>query len=151
MTAARPAAWFPDDRTFVSPDTYDAFFAVIERLESVLDDETAALAGRRHDGLGEFTRRKRQGFLELDRLMRAMEKAIPNQEILARLAQFKRKLEANDAMLAVHLRAAQAVTALIVRVMRDCESDGTYSRAHGRIDHHSGRDDGYGRMDRDWA
>lgn len=125
---------FPHDRKFVSSETYDAFFAVVERLEVSVDAETAALAAHRHDHLGEFTRRKRQGFLELNRIMRSMEKTIPSQDVIARLARFKTKLEANNATLHVHLRAVQEVTAIIVRVMRESESDGTYSQASGRAD-----------------
>lgn len=122
---------FAQDRKFISPETYDAFFAVVERLEAVLDDETAALAAQRHADITDFTRQKRQGFLELNRILRSIDNAIPSQSILARLADFRSKLEANDAMLRRQLRAVQEVTDIIVRVMQDHESDGTYSRSYG--------------------
>ena len=132
MTSATPATFFPDDRKFVSPESYDAFFAVIERLEAVIEAETKALADGGRADVVEFTRQKRQGFLELGRIMKALERTIPSQDILARLAGFRRKLEDNDAALRVHLQAVRAVNALIVRVMREAESDGTYSRGYGR-------------------
>ena len=130
MTPA--ATFFPHDRKFVSPETYDAFFAVVERLEATIEGETKALADGGRADVVEFTRQKRQGFLELGRIMKAMERTIPSQDILARLAGFRRKLEDNDAALRVHLQAVRDVNALIVRVMREAESDGTYSRGYGR-------------------
>ena len=68
--------------------------------------------------------------------MRSMEKTIPSQDILSRLSQFRRRLEANESMLSLYLQAVQDVTAIIVRVMRDSESDGTYSIAYGQADHY---------------
>ena len=134
MTSAapNPVAWFPEDRSFVAPETVDAFCAVIERLETVIEMETKALAGNRTALLGDLARHKRQGFLELTGVMKAMERTIPSQEIIGRLAAFRETLAANAAVLRVHLRAMQEVTALIVKVMRDAESDGTYSRGFGR-------------------
>lgn len=126
---------FAFDRKFVPPDTYDAFFAVVERLEATIEGETAALATHRPGAVANFTRQKHQGFLELDRIMRAIEACIPSQDIIARIASFKRKLEANDVMLRTHLKAAQEVTEIIVRVMRESESDGTYSRSYARADY----------------
>ena len=126
MTAA--AAFFPDDRKFVSSETYDAFFAVVGRLEAAVDAETRALASGRNPEVAELTRQKRQGLLELNRLMKAMERAIPSQDIIAKLAGFRRKLGENDAALRVHLQAVREVNALIVKVMREADSDGTYSR-----------------------
>ncbi len=133
MHAHRPV--FPVDRTFVPPETYDAFFAVVERIEAVLAAETAALAAQRHHHLADLTRQKRQGFLELNRIARQLAAAIPSQEIIARLAAFSTVLEANAAMLRTHMRAVKGVTDIIVKVMREAESDGTYSRAHGRADY----------------
>ena len=128
---------FPADRAFVSPETYDAFFAVVERIEAVLAAEMAALGTRQHRELGELTRQKRQGFLELNRIMRQLANTIPSQDILARMARFQGSLQANAAMLETHMRAVKAVTDIIVQVMRECESDGTYSRSYGRADYGS--------------
>lgn len=130
---ATVATWFPEDRKFVSAETYEAFVAVVERLETVIETETRMLAGGGAIEIAEATKQKRQGFLELSRLMKTMERTIPSQDILARLAAFRGKLEANDATLRVHLQAVRAVNALIVGVMREAESDGTYSRGYGRF------------------
>ena len=134
MTPAVPDL-FPADRAFITPETYDAFFAVIERLEATIIGETRALKAHRHGDLGDFTRQKRQGFLELNRLMKAMRNTIPSQDVIARLGSFRKTLDANDSVLSTHLRAVSDVTDIIVRVMRDAESDGTYSRAFARADY----------------
>ena len=130
MTSTAPA--YIGDRTFIAPEVCDAFFVLLDRLEAVVDKETAALRLHRHDDLAEHTRQKRQGLLEINRLVRSLDNTIPSQALITRLAAFRRKLEANDAALTIELRAAQAVTDTIVRVMRDLESDGTYSRAYLR-------------------
>ena len=131
-TPAPPA--YLGDRTFISPETCEAFFVLLDRLEAVVDDETAALRLHRHDALAERTRQKRQGLLEINRLARSLDNTIPSQALITRLAAFRRKLTANEVALQIELRAAQAVTETIVRVMREMESDGTYSRAYGRAD-----------------
>lgn len=128
MTSAPPL--FATDRRFIAPEAYDAFVSVIARLEATLDEENAALGAQRHAGLAELTRQKRQGFLELDRILRSLDQTIPSQDIIARLADFRRKLAANETLLKRHLRAIQEVTDIIVKTMREHESDGTYSRSH---------------------
>ena len=122
------------DRSFIAPEVYDAFAAVLTRLEAAVEEETAMLRAHRHGRLPEHTRQKRQGLLEVNRLMRQLENTIPSQDLIARLAAFRAKLAANDAALQVEMRAAQAVTATVVRVMREIESDGTYSRAAARFE-----------------
>ena len=126
---------FPSDRPFVSPAVYDAFFAAVERLEATVAAETAALASNRLGDLARLTVQKRQGLLELSRIERQITAAIPSQDIIARLATFRRALEANGHALSVHLAAMRDVNDIIVRAMRDAESDGTYSRAYGRVDY----------------
>ncbi|WP_246725164.1 hypothetical protein [Beijerinckia sp. L45] len=115
-------------RPSVPESAYDAFFKVIERLEAVLDEEMRSLKQRGAD-FSDLTRRKRQGFLELNRLMRSFEGTIPSQDIINRLASFRVKLDENGNALRFHLQAAQEITATIVRVMQEMDSDGTYSRS----------------------
>ena len=129
-------AFSPLQRPSVPEASYEAFFKVVGRLEHLLDDETTGLKSRSGVDFIDLTRRKRQGFLELDRLMRSFEGTIPSQDIISRLASFRVKLDENGTALRLHLQAAQDVTAIIVRVMQECESDGTYSRSylHGGFD-----------------
>ena len=127
-----PSELFPPDRPFVSPETYGAFFAVMDRLDVVIAGETRALGRHDYPELAEAARQKRQGLLELERLMRSLKGTIPSADITTRLARFREALDANQAALRIELNAAEAVAAIITRAMRDLESDGTYSRAHGR-------------------
>ena len=129
-----PLPLYLADRKIIAPETYDAFVAVVARLEVTLDEEHEALTKQRHGALAELTRQKRQGFLELDRILRSLERTIPSQDVIARLAGFRKKLAANEALLKRHLEAIQDVTSLIVKVMQEHESDGTYSRAHAYND-----------------
>ena len=145
-TAEAAPLW--GDRTFVSPETYDALVALVARLDAAVSAETAALRRHDHAGLPEATRQKRQGLLELARLTRAMSNTVPSQDILGKLAAFRARLASNEAALLVELRAAQDVGAVIVRALREAESDGTYSRAHGRSD--LARDDQGGRHGYGW-
>ena len=126
------SAVFPADRRFVSPDTYDAFVAVMDRLDVVVANETRALARHDHRELAEAARQKRQGLLELERIMRSLKGTIPSTDIASRLARFREALTTHQAALRVELDAAEAVAAIVTRAMRDLESDGTYSRALGR-------------------
>ena len=126
------SAVFPADGRFVSPDTYDAFVAVMDRLDVVVANETRALARHDHRELAEAARQKRQGLMELERIMRSLKGTIPSTDIASRLARFREALAVNQAALRVELDAAEAVAAIVTRTMRDLESDGTYSRAHGR-------------------
>ncbi len=120
-------------RPSVPEAAYESFFKVIGRLETLLVEETGAVKAGASLDLPELTRRKRQGLLELNRLMQAFKGTIPSQDIINRLAKFRVTLNANETALQLHLQAAQEVTATIVRVMRDLESDGTYTRAY-RVD-----------------
>ena len=134
MSASQqPAAHHPPisplQRPSVPESAYESFFKVIDRLEALLQEEMGAL--KRHGGsdFSDLTRRKRQGYLELNRLMRSFEGTIPSQDIILRLASFRVRLEENGTALRLHLQAAQEITATIVRVMQDMDSDGTYSRS----------------------
>lgn len=135
MTQPQAAPACFADRAFVSAETYDALVSLLGRLETVIAEETIMLRAHRHEALAELTQQKRQGLLEMNRLMRALNNTIPSQDLLARLASFRQRLSANSDALQVELRAAQDINAIIVNVMREAESDGTYSRAYGRADY----------------
>jgi hypothetical protein len=106
---------------------YSAFVKVVERLEGVIEAETALLEEHKHAQLAEFNHRKRQGFLELSRVMRLFRGTEPQENVLQRLAILRSKLERNSTILQIHLRAVQEVAAIIARAIQDAESDGTYS------------------------
>lgn len=108
-----------------------AFNAVVDRIEQVVVRETDALSRRAPVDVGATVRQKRQGLLELTRLMRAMPATGPQGEARARLARLATLLDRNQAVLDGHLRAVREVADIVAKVMRDAESDGTYTLRTG--------------------
>ena len=104
-----------------------AFERCIERLEDVVDQETAALKSRAPADLREFNNRKSQGLLELSRSLRYFQVAPPTNAVLERLAGLREKLDINQAVLKLHLDAVREVSTIMADAIRDAESDGTYS------------------------
>jgi hypothetical protein len=105
----------------------DAFLNTLERLEQVIDTETAALQEYNSVDLSEFNHKKRHGVLELSRAMRVLDEETLEfaQGPLQRL---RDKVEKNLSILEIHMRAVHAVSEIIARAIQERESDGTYSR-----------------------
>jgi len=99
----------------------------IERLEEVVEQETAALKSRAAVDLNDFNNRKSHGLLELNRALRGLDGSTRDKGALARLASLRAKLEANQAVLKMHLEAVREVAGVLADAIRDAESDGTYS------------------------
>jgi hypothetical protein len=99
----------------------------IERLEEVVDEETAALESSAGINLADFNNRKSQGLLELNRALRSHDGLARDKAALARLAGLRAKLGANRAVLKTHLDAVREVATVLADAIRDTESDGTYS------------------------
>jgi hypothetical protein len=115
------------DLALADGDVSSAFERCIERLEDVVDQETAALKGRTAADLREFNNRKSQGLLELSRSLRYFQVAPPTNAVLERLAGLREKLDTNKAVLELHLEAVREVSTIMADAIRDAESDGTYS------------------------
>jgi flagellar biosynthesis/type III secretory pathway chaperone len=112
-------------------DTGEASFAAIHqmlhRLEEVVQQETEALQSRRVVNLEAYNTRKSQCLLELTRALRLIEAVEPGGALRERMSRLRGLLEANRAILKMHLDAAQEVATIIADAMREAESDGTYS------------------------
>jgi hypothetical protein len=119
-TAARPGAPAP-------MPIYLPLERAIERLEEVVDQETAALRSRAGIDLADFNNRKSQGLLDLNRALRSHDGLARDKAALARLAGLRAKLDANRAVLKTHLDAVREVATVLADAIRDTESDGTYS------------------------
>ena len=109
------------------PPAVAALLAVVDRVESVLDDEIDVLNRGIPSDMTEFGNRKRQGLLEMSRALRAAAAAGPRAEIRERLARFAAKLDLNRSVLGTQLRAVREIADIIARTLQDAESDGTYS------------------------
>lgn len=105
----------------------DAFSQTVERIERLVDFETATLQQYRPIDFAEFNNRKSHALLELTRAMRAA--GIDSQDARMRdeLNRLSGKLKRNLATLEIHLKAVRQVCGLIARAIQTEESDGTYS------------------------
>lgn len=105
-----------------------AFLAIVDRVEAVLDAETEVLALNLQTDISDLAHRKRQGLLDMTRIMRSAAASGAQVEMRQRLGTFSVKLERNRAVLGTQLRAVREIADIISLTMRDSESDGTYSR-----------------------
>lgn len=101
--------------------------SAIERLEEVIDQETAALQRRTSVDLNDFNDRKSHGLVELTRAMRFFEATPPEPYLVTALTTLRSKLEINRAVLATHLEAVREVSTVIADAMQNADSDGTYA------------------------
>jgi flagellar biosynthesis/type III secretory pathway chaperone len=97
------------------------------RLEEVVQQETEALQSRRVVDLEAYNTRKSQCLLELTRALRLLEGVAPDRALMERMSRLRSLLEANRAILKMHLDAAQEISTIIADALREAESDGTYS------------------------
>jgi len=101
--------------------------AAILRLENIVEEETAALTSGNRVDFDEFSARKSRGMLEFVRLMRARMHLGNEVEVTTQVQRLRQKLERNRAVLEMHYDAVREVAAIIVKAVKDAESDGTYS------------------------
>jgi flagellar biosynthesis/type III secretory pathway chaperone len=111
------------------PDVGSPLDRVIQRLEEVVDQETAALRTRSVVDLAEFNNRKSQGLLDLNKALRGADTA--DRMVAARLTRLRAKLDGNRAALQMHLDAVREISTVVADTIRDADSDGTYSQSIG--------------------
>lgn len=99
---------------------------VIERLRLAAEAENRDLAERRAVDYQTYSQRKSQGLLELNRLRSALVSVSANPKARVALADLSNALETNRRLLHLQLRAAQTVSSILARAIREGQSDGTY-------------------------
>jgi site-specific DNA-cytosine methylase len=99
----------------------------IQRLEDIVDQETAALKTRKAINLKDFNDRKSQALLELTRMLRTLQGGPPNAIVAERVQGLKSKLAVNQAVLKLHLEAVREISTSLADAIRHSESDGTYT------------------------
>ena len=112
---------------------FDNFMNAIERLERIIDKETALLMKHQPISFDDFNHNKRHSLLELSCELDAI-RALGHRLDLAPNASLKRlriKLQINLSILQTHLNAAGAVATIIARTIHEHESDGTYTPVIG--------------------
>jgi hypothetical protein len=103
------------------------FSQTIERIERLLDLETAILQQYRPVDFAEFNHRKSHALLELTRALRSLGAESRDPQMREELERLSGKLKQNLATLEIHLRAVRQVCTLIANAIQTEESDGTYS------------------------
>ncbi len=107
--------------------------SVIERLSLVVQAENGDLRERRAVDYPAHSQRKSQGLLEFNRVRPALTCVRANPAARAALANLSAQLEINHRLLRTQLKAAQTVSSLIARAIRDGQSDGTYAPFAWRV------------------
>lgn len=108
-------------------DEVHGLLTAIRRLESIVEEETAALATGRKIDFDDFSARKSRSMLEFVRLMRARMHLGGETEITEEIQRLREKLERNRSILEMHYDAVREVATIIVRAVKEAESDGTYT------------------------
>ncbi len=104
-----------------------SLLAAIRRLESIVEEETVALATGQKIDFDDFSARKSRSMLEFVRLMRARMHLGGETEITEEIQRLREKLERNRSLLEMHYDAVREVAAIIVKAIKESESDGTYT------------------------
>jgi hypothetical protein len=108
---------------------HSAIDKAIQRLEDLIDEETAALRTHKAVDLKDFNNRKRQALYELTRASRIVEDASRSPQVLDRLKNLRNKLEINRNVIKMHMEAVGEVLTIMTEAIHEAESDGTYSVA----------------------
>ena len=109
-----------------SPNSVAQLRDVIARLISLVSDENKMLDSRRDESLDQFIQKKSQLLLELMRAQKHFQPELMKDHLKGDLVKLQRALAENGRKLAIHYAAAKEVTDVILGVLRENESDGTY-------------------------
>jgi hypothetical protein len=110
------------------PDEVPGLLAAIRRLEGIVEEETVALETGKNIDFDDFSARKSRSMLEFVRLMRPRMHLGGQREITEEIQRLRQKLERNRTILEMHYDAVREVATIIIRALREAESDGTYAR-----------------------
>jgi len=100
---------------------------VFERLRQAVVAENRELTSSRMVDYQAHSQKKSQGLLELNRLRAALASVGADPKARAALTDLSVELDINRRLLQVQLKAAQTVSSLLARAIREGQSDGTYS------------------------
>ncbi|TVR07735.1 MAG: hypothetical protein EA385_11995 [Salinarimonadaceae bacterium] len=104
-----------------------AAIGLLDRLETLLEDETGGLRCASIAEMKDLNRRKSQCLLELTRASRALEGEARDPGLAERITALRGALDRNQAALGVHIAAVREIAAIIADTIRAHESDGTYA------------------------
>lgn len=113
------------------PAAVAAMHAAIARLQETVAAEVAALDGNRIADFVDINRRKSQSLLEITRLARTLPLGSES-ELAPRLRELSAALAADHRLLGLHLAASRQLSDLMIGVLHEAESDGTYGETRPR-------------------
>jgi hypothetical protein len=124
-SARRPADTAPVAALAPAPSVLTA---ALDRLEQTIDEENAALAANLSLDLQDVNRRKSHSLLELTRLARMVSAGPAGSDSTAgaQIVRLREKLAGNLRLLALHTAAVREIADLMVGILGEAESDGTY-------------------------
>ena len=125
------AAARPQPKPRSTPAAIAAMHAAIGRLEETIAAEIAALEENRAVDFADINRRKSQSLLEITRLARTLPVG-SEAELAPRLKQLRTALTASHRLLGLHLTASRQLSDLMIGVLHEAESDGTYGETRHR-------------------
>jgi len=108
--------------------TRSAIERTMQRVERLVDNETAALRTRTPIDLKESNNGKSQALLEFSLAIRALNGTPLDSELTQRLGVLRSKLETNRVVLGRHLEAVREIANVVADTIQDSEWDGTYSQ-----------------------
>ncbi|MHC2625609.1 hypothetical protein ACVIW2_007641 [Bradyrhizobium huanghuaihaiense] len=111
----------------VRSDEVRGLLAAIRRLENIVEEETVALTTGKKIDFDDFSARKSRSMLEFVRLMRARMHLGSEVEVTEEIQRLREKLERNRSVLEMHYDAVREVASIIVKAIKEAESDGTYT------------------------
>lgn len=116
-----------DDAEAARSDEVRGLLAAIRRLEGIVEEETVALTTGQKIDFDDFSARKSRSMLEFVRLMRVRMHLGGEVEVTEQIQQLREKLERNRSVLEMHYDAVREVAGIIVKAIKEAESDGTYT------------------------
>ncbi len=125
----RTPAARPQPRTM--PSAVAAMHAAIGRLEETVAEEIAALSDNSAADFADINRRKSQSLLEITRLARSLPLGSRG-ELAPRLSALSDALATDHRLLGLHLAASRQLSDLMIGVLHEAESDGTYGETRPR-------------------
>lgn len=108
--------------------TRSALERTMQRVEMIVDSETAALRSRAPIDLKEFNNGKSQALLEFSIASRSLDASMLDEDLIRRLKLLRGKLETNSIVLRMHLDAVREIANVVAETIQDSEWDGTYSQ-----------------------
>jgi flagellar biosynthesis/type III secretory pathway chaperone len=110
-----------------------AILAAIDRLEDLLDQETANLGRMSVEELKEVNRRKSLCLLDFVRATRPLAEHAVEGRLRERMQSLREATARNAAVLQTHLDAVREIAGTVAQSLHERDSDGTYSGMPSRV------------------